>query len=329
MFEDESLLPPLTVAENISISLKDFASSEHAEKFGHIIANTVCTISRILDLERLDGITVAFNYEDALLQLDRGCQISRPLSRTSDGHNVGIAMAAAVLRTGVVKAHILLWAPTVLALESSSNEGFWPALYILAHECGHVEDLKLRDVCFPGTILQNQITDPEKVILERFVEVLWEEYAACRACAIFGKAQTAIIEKSFIEVLIDSRKRANAAILSYRFHRSIERVLEEACVPLCEPLRLAAYLFGHLDGLNTSLDDAPHARDLLSGSSYVSFINRLRDVLRGLWSNRGHWTSIDEFDPLRSIVRDLLEDCGIFLQLQADGSLYINIPYRS
>ena len=328
VFEDGSPLPPPTAPKNISVSIKNFQSDEHAERFAHVIANTVYTISRLIDLERLDGITVAYNYDDALVQLDRGYQPSRPPSRTSDGHNVGVAMSPAVLRAGVVKAHLLFLAPVVLPLEDLAHKDYQQALYIVAHECAHVEDFKNRDVCFPGTILQRQITDQEEAILERFAGALWDEYAACRASAIFGEAQTAIREEIFAKALPGARERANAAIRSYRYHGNIDRVLEEAGSTLCEPLRFAAYLIGHVDGRNASLDDVPRARDLLSGSSYEPFVNRLRDVLRGLWLRRGRWTSLSEFKPLREIARDLLADGGIILQPRNDGTLYVNIPFR-
>jgi len=327
-FEDEPQLPLPTAPENISVSLQGFASGEGAERFGHVIASTVHNISRYIDLARLDGISVAFDYDDALAQLDRGYQPSRALSRTADGHNVGIAMTPAVLRAGVVKAHMLFWAPSVLPLKDPSSDGFPMALCIVAHECGHVEDLKNRDACFPMTILQREITDQEEMILERFADILWDEYAACRASAVFGEGQAAVYEECFANVLSDARERANAAIRLYRTHRSINRVLEEAGSPLCAPLRYAAYLIGHLDGRNASLDEAPRARDLLSGNSYEPFLNRLLDVLRGLWPRRGKWTSTSEFDPLRAIVRDLLADGGMILQPLPDGSLFVNIPFK-
>lgn len=47
------------------------------------------------------------------------------------------------------------------------------------------------------------------------------------------------------------------------------------------------YLIGHLDGRYASLDEVPRARDVLLGSSYEPFVNRLREVLRGFWSRRG------------------------------------------
>jgi hypothetical protein len=60
------LQPPPTAPENVSVSLRSFESHEAAERFGHMIANCVRTIGRCIDVERLDGVTVAFDYDEAL-----------------------------------------------------------------------------------------------------------------------------------------------------------------------------------------------------------------------------------------------------------------------
>jgi hypothetical protein len=69
---DESQeLPPPTAPESIGVNLRGFLDAASAERFGNVIAEIVRYISRVMNLERLDGITVAFDYDDALAQLDR------------------------------------------------------------------------------------------------------------------------------------------------------------------------------------------------------------------------------------------------------------------
>src|SRR5580704_19219886 len=74
-------LPPQTAPENIGVSLRGFADEPSAQKFGHLIADTVRSLSHYMDLRRLDGITVAYDYDNALAQLDRGYAPSAPLAR--------------------------------------------------------------------------------------------------------------------------------------------------------------------------------------------------------------------------------------------------------
>jgi hypothetical protein len=319
-------LPSPTAPDNYQISLRGFDNEERARRFGHVVGHAVQHISRMINLERLDGVTIASDYDDALAQLDRGYSSTRPLQRTSDERLLGVAMAPAVLRNGTVKGHMLFYAPAILLLEGEESDNWRQALYLLAHECAHVEDLKDRDEAFPGVILQQQITDHETAILQQVADAVWEEYAACRLSASFGRGQASAYEQGFTSVLGVALREADDAIRSYRQHGDVDRVLSEAGRPLCEPLRLAAYLYGHLDGLEEDLESVPQARDLLANSSYQPFVERLVDVLRKLWSDRGRWNSLSDFQPLRDIGRDVLAAGGLILRPLPGGRLYIDIP---
>jgi hypothetical protein len=312
---------------SFKVRLCGFDDEPQARVFGDLIGATIIDISRLLDVERLHGITVAYDYDKALAQLDRGYQAIRPLSRTADSRLLGVAMAVPVLRNGSVKAHLVLDARFVLPLQDETSEYFEQALYLVAHECGHIEDLKHRDESFPGTILQQQITKYEEAVLDPVASAFWEEYAACRASTALGSGQAAIYEQNFVSVLAAARDDANAAIRSYRWHADISRVLEEAGRPLCEPLRMAAYLLGHLDGLNQGWDAVPQARDAIAGSLYQIFIERLLAVVRDFWSRRGRWQSRSEFIPLHDLARDVFERGGLILRPLSDGSLYVDIPF--
>jgi hypothetical protein len=192
---------------------------------------------------------------------------------------------------------------------------------------GHVEDLKDRDESFPGVILQQQPISHEEALLEQVASAIWEEYAASRISASFGRGHYAVYEESFVSVLAPARGEANAAIRSYRWHGDILRVLQEAGKSLWEPLRLAAYLLGHLDGIDEGLDIVPQARGALASSPYKTFIERLHEVVRDLWSRRGRWQSTDEFLPLHDLGREVLAWGGLIFKPLPDGSLYVDISF--
>ena len=319
---------PLPTAPNrLPVSVQGFENTDHAKAFASLIAHVVYEISCYIDLDRLDGITVAHDYDKALAHLDRGCPTTRPLTRTSSDQLSGVAMAPPVMRDGVIKGHVVFYAPVVLPIEQEEGNMYRQAIYTIAHECAHVEDLKNRDKCFPGTILRKMTVDVEDATLEQISSALWEEYAACRVSAPFCKEQMQYYEQGFIDVLRKSGDLANEAIRSYRVHGNVKRVLEEAGQPLCEPLRLFAYLSGHLDGLGEDMESAPLARDELLGSGYAAFTGRILKILRSLWSVRGSWASPAAFDPLKAVGKDALGNGGIFLIRQPDGNLYVDIPF--
>lgn len=319
--------PEPTAPESIPVSARGFADATEAENFAHCIADTVRLISRYVDLSRLDGITVAFDYDEALAELDRGYEPTRTLTRTMDNRVIGVAMAPAVIRDGVVKGHLVFHAPMVLPILADNEENCRQALYLIAHECAHVEELHLRDERFPGTILQAVITDCEEALLSQTSEAIWSEYAACRLSGIFGAEQASAYEECLVGALGAAREEANAAIREYRLHGDLNRVLEEAGRPCCEPLRFAAYLIDHLDGRNEGWDNVPAARDTVADSEYAPLIERMTEVLRKLWDTAASWESPAVFGPLNDIARDALEMGGMILIRQDDGSIYVDIPF--
>jgi hypothetical protein len=233
------------------------------------------------------------------------------------------------LRAGVVKARLLFSTPAIrpLELEDPDSPDFRSALHTIAHECAHVEDLKHRDNCFPGRILQTKITHADDAAFHQVSDVVWEEYAACRTSAGFGgPQQNARYVDALTSVLDGARERANAAIREYRLHGDLHRLLESAGQHICLPLRMYAYLQGHVDGLDTSLDAS--AQDAIDRSPYAVFFQRAAALLRALWERRGRWVSLSEFDPLRQLACDVLSDGGLLFKRLPDGRVWVDVPFR-
>ena len=84
---------------------------------------------------------------------------------------------------------------------------------------------------------------------------------------------------------------------------------------------------GHLDGLDSNIDQLPETREYVEKSPYKMFLPRLERSLRELWPRRGRWASPAEFDFLKEIVRDVMADGGMFITQFPDGQLYVDIPF--
>ncbi len=324
-------LPPETAPADIPVGVSAaMGTTTDAEELAHAVAKTVRQISRVRDLERLDGITIADDYDQALRGLDRGFTATRPLRRTDDDRIVGVAMAPPVLRNNVVKAHLVFFAPLVRPLlQVDESPGFWQAVYLIAHECCHIEDLKHRDICFPGMLLRRRLDDYEDALLQQLVDVAWEEYAACRASAAFAHAsQASYYADGMLSVLNGARARSDAVIREYRLHGDLNRLVESAGPHICQPLKMFAYLQGHVDGLGRELQEiSPQAHAAILDSPYATRLVRCSAVLRALWERRGAWTSLSDFDPLRDEGRGILADAGIVLQRLENGQVYIDVPF--
>lgn len=318
-----------TAPSQFAISMRGFADSQSAQHFGQLVGRAIRRLSRGIELSRLDGVTVAFDYPEALTSIERGFVTSRTLQSTNDEHLVGVAMMVPVLRDGVVKGHLVFSAPILLPIEDPESDEFERAIYVLAHECAHVDDLAMRDSLFPGVLLQQPVANRFDGVLQLIADAVWEEYAACRLSASFAPSQLAAYEEGFCNVLANSLDQANAQILAYRTHKDVNRVLLEAGHSICEPLRLAAYLYGHADGFTEAvLPSTARADEAVLNSLYAPFLERMRNHLRQMWETRGNWDSQAIYQPLKGIAWEVLSAGGLILEALPEGGLYVRVPHR-
>jgi hypothetical protein len=308
------------------VTLRGFESEEAAHRFAGILREYVSAISKYLDLERLDGITVAYDYETALAELDRGYETSHRLSPTSE-FGRGVAMTPPVIRDGIIKSHIVFDANMVRLIEQQDHE-LWPdILYTIAHECAHVHDLKFRDEVLPGIILQKRHTDVGEAFFWQIADGCWDEYAASRLSAPFGERQAAKYAETFVTVLKEVRARANSRIREYRIHGNVDRVFEEVTREYAQLMKFASYLIGDLSGRDEGMEAVPDAKAALDGHWFEPYFWRMVDAFDDLWERYGQWESLSEFEMVGNIGRDVIADGGLLTTYRSSGELYIDIPF--
>jgi hypothetical protein len=95
-------------------------------------------------------------------------------------------------------------------------------------------------------------------------------------------------------------------------------------------LKYAAYLLGHLDGLELSIEkDAPKANELINRKKYfTSIFEDLVACLRSVWATYGQWSGLQVFDPLKDVADKLLRVGGIEIEERPDGGAHVNVPFR-
>jgi hypothetical protein len=314
--------PPSSLPPKFTVSVKGFADPEVAKAMGYAMGELVGELGRYIDVSTLDGITVAVDYDAALRELDRGIEGLRPLEKTNDEGLVGIAKAPLVRRGDEVKTHMVFDAAYVycLALEDQDAEAVRLAIALVAHECAHVEEHAVRDRQFPGILLNKRIEGYVQAYLQQFSESFWCEYAPCCLAARFGRDQTDSYRESLASRLAPARDAARRAIKTYRTHGDLERVFQEVGYAVLEPLRMASYLFGHLDGL---ADGELPTED----EAFVSGIVTLISQLRSLWDRRDRWDAEEDMWILGETAFDMLRECGLDVQPLPDGTAHINVPY--
>lgn len=314
--------------ENISITLQGFAREDDAKRIGNLVGEVVLLISRYINLERLETITIAYDYEKALLEMDCGYETKSQLSPTKDSSGIGVAMAKQILKNDTVKVHMVFNAPYLEPLDDKDHEFFHETISLIAHECGHVEELKIFDSKFPNILLR-PYQGPE---YNHFLDVMlpsWQEYAACRISSPFCVDETLKTQSNLlVSSLENSLKESRDAIKRYRLHGDINLVWKESGRPLFAPMRYASYFFGYLDGLNRNIDDYQEAHlAIMNNDFYREILQHLHLELQTLWSSRETWLSFDVFSPLKKIADTLYCAGGLHFTSLDDGTFHIGIPF--
>jgi hypothetical protein len=318
-------LPPPTAPDSLPFSMRGFATVDDANRIANHLASYIRLISRCVDLSRLDGVTVAYDYDAALAELDRGVEGLRTLARSNDDQLIGVGMAPAVIRDGTVKVHVVLNGPYVEGIEKGDSDEpcdeFSSALYLLAHECAHVQVTTDKDRAFPKVILQHVISSYEEAIFMQVNEACWEEYAACRLSAIFGRGHLTYYEEGLRGVLGVARERAATAREAFWAHGDLDRAVAEIAPPLAQPLRLAAYVLGHIDGLDDDVTISEETRQAIAAAGYTEFLDDLAAALRTLWDDRHDWTHLHQFGTIGDVARDVFWSGGLLIRpAENDGA---------
>jgi hypothetical protein len=222
-----NLLASSTVPSNLSICLRGFESQEQAKEVGRAVGSFLHLFGTVLNLERLDGVTVAYDYDAALATVETGTASPNQLAATNDSFARGVAMAIRVLREGEVKCHIVAAAGLMSSLRDPNDPAHSLAVGLLAHEAAHVHDLLIQDRAFPGVLLRRSTGYREGVLLQ-IAQASWDEYAACRLSAEFEhKDQLTWFEDTFCSFAEAARARANEHIRQYRRHSDLTRLVPQ------------------------------------------------------------------------------------------------------
>lgn len=325
---DEQPTRPTTAPASFVVSARAFGSEDRAQQLGSLIGTCVRELSRQFELSRLDGVTVAHDYAQALLDLDRGYETTFQLT-ASDTHVVGIAMTPSVIRDGTLKSHVVLNAAYMAALEDFKHVDFGFVLHTIAHECAHVEITHKFDTAFPGFLLRTAHADARIGYRWQIILACWDEYAATMLSAGFGTEPTEGYEDTFLKSLRDTSQQANEHIKAYRIHGSIDQILGEVYRGYGDLMKFTAYHLGNLRGLGRQLSEMPRTTEALRGHWFAPYFTRLDDALKDISKDYGTWTDKAAFEVVGDLADELLAQGGVHYKRRPDGRLGIDIPFTA
>ena len=317
-----------TLPKGLSIKLQlNWGTEDQARALGNTLMDCLRELGKYIDISDLAGITVASDYDEGLATIDRGKEGLSPLGYTKNDVAEGCAKTVLVYRESKLKSYIIFKDIIVYSLLNKNESDIANTIYTIAHECAHVEFHSFFEYKIPGFLLNYAYKTYEEKVLMNFSESILMEYYACRTSAIFGKDIITNIEHNLVrDSLKDTLLKNTKAILSYRLHGNIQRLLVEAGDPVWFTMQCIARLIGHLDGLESEYDVFTYIDNSPEKVFFEKYISEMQNCLRVLWDSQGSWKNISIFEPLNIIGKQLLHDAGMQLTSLPDGNLWVSVP---
>jgi hypothetical protein len=323
-------LPPSTMPSHVSFYLKGFHDEDVGRRLAYAVADVIREVGAFIDLTKLDGVTIAKNYDEALTELDRGVDCLRPLTRSNTEEMQGIAMTPAVIREGVVKSHIVFNAAHVVPLisDETTTADRLHIYGLICHECAHVEITAAKEEAIPEARFGTDIKGYEHGVMYQIAELCWDEYAACRMSAKFDPNQN----QSYAEIILASvavaRENSDAAIRSYRIHGDVNQLVSEAGQWLHRPIKASVYLLGGMDAVDAGWEQFPEVKEALEDKNYLQLVEKLWAELQDIWDSRENWgPSLGVFAGLEAIAKEVFDDGGIIFRTDHNGECRIDVPF--
>lgn len=328
---NDTLPDNLTIPGKLQYSARAFADKEYAKGAMYKLHSVLSVISQSIDLTNLDGVTVAFDYDYALAELDRGYETNDKLTATSD-IAIGVAMAPTVIRDGVIKTHLVLnanYALSVIEEPEQETEYFGQSLHLVAHECAHVEVTAAFDKVFPGVLLRHQHENILDNMRWQVILAAWDEYAVCRITGNIGHDPTDGYLETLVTVLNANRSQCFEIIKAYRTHCDVSRVVTEVYGKLGDLLKYSSYFLGAVAACKDLETHPPALTKAVEFEWFGPFYDRVVEAHTQLWDQFGMWTDQDKFEALGDILEDMAESVGIEASRISKQDTHFNISYRS
>ena len=311
------------------VSFCGCADQATANRIADVVRVVVDQLGRHMPVRRIESITFASNYEQALAGIDRGFQASSPLTPTSVEYGVGVAMAPLVLRDNGIRCCIVMRSWLGQALLSNEDSVDWrSAAHILGSMVVRAAYIDMVDNALPGVLLK-PLDDPWAAFFFRHVESISSNYFAARSVAGINPELNSGYQELFRNALKSAFETIPAARLEYRRHDDLDAFLEITMPRLSDVLAHGAAAIGHCDGLEVALTDDEETKHFLAENGLLGWCNVYQSDLETVYNQRGRWESLTDFLSLGIHLERLLWQFGIFPWRTDDNKIRVEIPLES
>ncbi len=334
--QDDTPLFPLDLVKGSSkpfqFELSFIGCGEEGElrELSNAIVGVVESLATALPLERLEGITVASNYLEAVASLDRGYENSCAPNVVPEKIGQGVARTILVKRKGHWKTRIVSDSRLALALLTDDEATVNWATYIFTRQLAEVAIPEIMERSLPG-IWMSEISDPLHNFLYPSMHPAIVSYLTSHICAGFGdKAQLSADKRCVLMGAIRELKAAVlAARLEYRSHGKLDVLLGIAMPRISYVLQSAADLLGHCCASGEDpISPNGELSEALEDAGLEHWLPIFGDRLERFRLRFGRWESIDEFLVLDLHVERLMWQFGLLPWLGPCG-VRVEVPIET
>jgi len=303
----------------------NFSSEAEARELLNTVVAWLKYMGTFLDLERLEGVTIADDYVRALSEVERGFETQYAPTPTNDEFGTGFAMCLPVIRKGKLNSHIVFNTAIVLPLLDDSHPLFKTSLHNLCHEAAHAHDHKLQDEAFPG-VYGKPYRDFRESIFLGTAKGAWEEYAAQRLSARMGTPDN--YEETICLMLRSARERGNTSIDQfYSVHHDASKTANEMIAAYGTLFIRSSYLVGQAHGEGKTVEEAaPELSRLIRETPWFApLFDAYVQCLTELYDSYGGWPGIQVFDKFIHAVECLYYRGGMTIKKKPDGHYFVGL----
>ena len=296
------------------LSLVGCGDEETSHRIGDQVRAVVRALSRAMPLDRLDGVTVGYDYPALLQSVDRGYDGAPEVETVSPEIGVGIAHMVTVMRAGVVKGRIVLSGTVVDALvHEDPGVAAW-GVHVLVKQLARVSMVRMVDEALPGHVLHSVESGIEGWLLA-LVDGVSDTYVASCMAAGFGDArENAEGLRSALAESVERMTSVSAKARNVYVEDSDMEALLGAVLPFVRQVLIsAADLLGHCAYTGESPHDESGTLDeALDGAGLVRWLDVYGEHLARFHRRLGRWESFDEFLAFNIHAERVLWSAGLF-----------------
>lgn len=311
-------------ALNFNVAFHDCASQEEANKVCDYLRTIIPEFQSSLPLNKIDGMTFATNYKQALIDIEKGYESSYIPEPTENEFGTSVSMVVTVKRNDDWYHHIIFQGWLAQFLISNDEEQHKQALEILWSQLSHVALNEIMEKAFPE-LWMKPLQASFDATLHLHTNGVFGKYFSAFHSAGFDPHALSAQADTLAKIINHTHQSIPAAKWSYHVDGDLEAFLEQATKLITNLMLHAATVAGYMNRYKDEPDYVT-LKSALADAGLEHWFLVFQSDLRRIFNGLPRWTSYEEFYVFHRHFERLLAGYGVWLEDMAGGNIYAHIP---